>query len=124
HRHRLRRNPGERTAAAKGTRVRLVFEDVTLALPDFTLKASFDVTTNALGIFGPSGAGKTTLLEIIAGIRKPDRGRIFLDEIEITALRVIDRRIGYVPQDETLFPHMSVRANVMYGVQWGAGDPL
>ena len=98
--------------------MRLVLDDVSLALPDFTLTATIDVTTNALGIFGPSGAGKTTLLEIIAGVRTPDRGRIVLDDIELTTLRARERRIGYVPQDDTLFPHMSVRANVMYGVQW------
>ncbi len=95
--------------------MRLVFDDVTLALPDFTLRASFDVETNALGIFGPSGAGKTTLLEIIAGVRKPDRGRILIDDVDITTLKARERKIGYVPQDETLFPHMSVRANVTYG---------
>jgi molybdate transport system ATP-binding protein len=92
-----------------------VFDDVALALPEFTLHAHFDVTTNALGLFGPTGAGKTTLLEIVAGVRDPDRGRIFLDDVEITSLRSRDRRIGYVPQDDTLFPHMSVEANVMYG---------
>jgi len=96
--------------------MRLVFDDVRLALPEFELNASFDVETNALGIFGPSGAGKTTLLEIVAGLRKPDRGRILLDGVEITSLRARVRRIGYVPQDETLFPHMSVRGNVTYGV--------
>ena len=42
--------------------MRLVLDDVSLALADFTLTATIDVTTNALGIFGPSGAGKTTLL--------------------------------------------------------------
>jgi molybdate transport system ATP-binding protein len=100
--------------------MRLVFEDVTLALPEFVLRASFDVETNALGIFGPSGAGKTTLLEIIAGLRAPDRGRIFIDDVEITSLKARERRIGYVPQDDTLFPHLSVRGNVMYGGTGGA----
>ena len=95
--------------------MRLVFDDVTLALPELTLHASFEVETNALGIFGPSGAGKTTLLEIIAGLRKPDRGRIFVDDVEITSLKARERRMGYVPQDETLFPHMSVRGNILYG---------
>jgi len=95
--------------------MRLVFDDVTLALPELTIQASFEVETNALGIFGPSGAGKTTLLEIIAGLRQPDCGRIVLDDIEITTLAVRERRIGYVPQDDTLFPHMSVRSNVLFG---------
>ena len=100
--------------------MRLGFHDVTLALPELTIHASFEVETNALGIFGPSGAGKTTLLEIIAGLRQPDRGRIVLDDIDITSLKARERRIGYVPQDDTLFPHMSVRRNVMYGGTGGA----
>jgi molybdate transport system ATP-binding protein len=101
--------------------VRLLFDDVTLPLPDFTLRASFEVETNALGIFGPSGAGKTTLMEMIAGVRTPDRGRIVVDDVELTSMKSRDRHIGYVPQDDTLFPHMSVRANVMCGVQWRTG---
>jgi len=103
--------------------MRFLFDDVTLALPELTLHASFDVETNALGIFGPSGAGKTTLLEIIAGLRAPDRGRIVLDDVEITSLKARERRIGYVPQDETLFPHMSVKRNVLYGSR-GSLDSL
>lgn len=95
--------------------MRLRLDGVTLALPDFTLNVNFEVTTNALGIFGPSGSGKTTLLEIIAGVRAPDHGRIVLDDVELTNLPARERRIGYVPQDETLFPHMSVRGNVLYG---------
>jgi molybdate transport system ATP-binding protein len=95
--------------------MRLLLDGVTLALPEFELNADFEVTTNALGIFGPSGSGKTTLLEIVAGLRDPDRGRVFVDDVELTALKTRERKIGYVPQDETLFPHMTVRANVMYG---------
>src|SRR5205823_907823 len=96
--------------------MRLRLDGVSLALPEFELTADFEVTTNALGIFGPSGSGKTTLLEIIAGLRDPDRGRVFVDDVELTALKTRERKIGYVPQDETLFPHMTVRGNVMYGM--------
>ena len=107
--------------------MKLLFDNVSLALPEFTLSANFEVTTNALGLFGPTGAGKTTLLEIIAGVRDPDRGRVIVDDVELTSLRSRDRHIGYVPQDDTLFPHMSVRGNVFYGVRnagGGAGAPL
>jgi molybdate transport system ATP-binding protein len=96
--------------------VRLRLE-VTLALPAFTLAADVDIESSAIGLFGPSGAGKTTLLEIIAGIRKPDRGRIAIDGREIAGLPARERHIGYVPQDDTLFPHMSVRGNVLYGAE-------
>jgi molybdate transport system ATP-binding protein len=91
--------------------------DVTLALPGFTLEADVDIESSAIGLFGPSGAGKTTLLEIIAGIRVPDRARIAIDGREIAHLPARERRIGYVPQDDTLFPHMSVRGNVLYGAE-------
>ncbi|HEX3108469.1 MAG TPA: ATP-binding cassette domain-containing protein [Thermoanaerobaculia bacterium] len=91
--------------------------DVTLALPAFTLQADVDIDSSAIGLFGPSGAGKTTLLEIIAGIRVPDHARIAIDGREIAHLPARERRIGYVPQDDTLFPHMSVRGNVLYGAE-------
>jgi molybdate transport system ATP-binding protein len=94
--------------------------DVELALLDFKLAVDVDRTANAFGIYGASGAGKTTLLELIAGIRKPDRGEIVIDERVISALPSRARRIGYVPQDDTLFPHMSVRANITYGLSCGA----
>jgi molybdate transport system ATP-binding protein len=91
--------------------------DVALTLPAFTLKADVDIDSSAIGLFGPSDAGKTTLLEIIAGIREPDRARISIDGREIAHLPARERRIGYVPQDDTLFPHMSVRGNVLYGAE-------
>jgi molybdate transport system ATP-binding protein len=90
--------------------------DIELALQEFTLAIDIDRTANAVGIVGPSGAGKTTLLEIVAGLRQPDRGTIALDGRDLTRLPARDRRIGYVPQDETLFPHMNVRSNVTYGI--------
>jgi molybdate transport system ATP-binding protein len=95
--------------------------DVSLALPDFTLLVDADIQSSAIGLFGPSGAGKTTLLEIIAGIRAADRSAISIDGREIGHLPARERHIGYVPQDETLFPHLSVRGNLMYGAE--AIDP-
>jgi molybdate transport system ATP-binding protein len=89
--------------------------DVSLALPEFTLRVDTEIQSSAIGLFGPSGAGKTTLLEIIAGIRAADRSQIAIDGREIGHLPARERHIGYVPQDETLFPHLSVRGNLMYG---------
>jgi molybdate transport system ATP-binding protein len=89
--------------------------DVALALPDFELAVDLDMKSSSIGVFGPSGAGKTTLLEIIAGIRASDRSEIEIDGLAIGHLPARERHIGYVPQDETLFPHMSVRGNVLYG---------
>jgi molybdate transport system ATP-binding protein len=104
--------------------MRLRISDLSLALPEFSINADFDVVTNALGIFGPSGAGKTTLLEVIAGVRDPDRGAIAVDDVVVSSLKARERRIGYVPQDETLFPHMSVLANVMYATGGRGRPPL
>lgn len=67
-------------------------------------------------LLGPNGAGKTTLLNIIAGIVKPDSGGVFSDGEEITHLPPNLRRIGYVFQNLYLFPHMTVKENIQYGI--------
>lgn len=91
------------------------------AFADFELEARFRATTRRLALCGDSGAGKTTILDAIAGLRRPRRGRIVLDgETLLDTARAIDvpahrRRLGYVFQDGRLFPHMSVRANLLYG---------
>ncbi|MEO6845970.1 MAG: ATP-binding cassette domain-containing protein [Chthoniobacterales bacterium] len=80
---------------------------------------------NVTGIFGPTGAGKTSLIEIIAGLRKPSQGKIFLndtilsDASEKVFLPARSRRVGYVPQDFALFPHKTVKENIHYGVKPG-----
>ena len=74
-----------------------------------------------LALFGRSGAGKTTLINLLAGLARPDRGRIVLDEFTLfdsetgVNLPPEHRRIGYVFQEGRLFPHMSVRNNLLYG---------
>ncbi|MGR3823297.1 MAG: ABC transporter ATP-binding protein [Salipiger marinus] len=71
-----------------------------------------------LSLLGPSGCGKTTLLRIIAGLEQPDPGaRVLFDGEEVTALPVERRRIGMVFQSYALFPNMSVRANIGYGLK-------
>jgi molybdate transport system ATP-binding protein len=86
----------------------------------FRLDAKF--TARAPGIacvFGPSGSGKTTLLRLIAGLAAPARGRIAVGGAALTGEGVFvapeQRRIGYVFQDSRLFPHLSVRDNLLYG---------
>jgi molybdate transport system ATP-binding protein len=99
--------------------VSVVLRGVVLPLADFTLEVSLDLRSKATALVGPSGAGKTSLLECIAGLRTPSRGTIALhDRIVFDATTNVPpraRRIGYVPQDDALFPHMSVRRNVLYG---------
>lgn len=96
--------------------------EVSKRLPDFSLEVSFSWGTGIIVIFGPSGAGKTTLLDCIAGLQKPDRGTIELGgRVLYSSERKINlppqrRRIGYVLQNYALFPHMTVKQNVMYGL--------
>jgi molybdate transport system ATP-binding protein len=95
--------------------------DVRLSAGAFTLDVAANVRGRAMAIVGPSGAGKTTLLEIIAGLRRPDGGRVAVgSHVVFDAAAGIDepprrRRIGYVPQDLALFPHLDVRRNVLFG---------
>jgi ABC-type Fe3+/spermidine/putrescine transport system ATPase subunit len=70
-----------------------------------------------LAILGPTGAGKTVLVEYIAGIYKPDKGSILVDGEDITPLYPEERNIGYVPQDYALFPNLTVKRNIAYGLE-------
>ncbi len=65
-------------------------------------------------ILGPTGSGKTLLLESVIGLRKPERGKVLVNGDEITLLPMEKRRLSYVPQDLALFPHMTVRENILY----------
>ena len=69
-----------------------------------------------LTLLGPSGCGKTTTLRMIAGFEKPDGGRILFGGQDVTALPANQRNIGFVFQNYALFPHLSVRENVAYGL--------
>jgi ABC-type Fe3+/spermidine/putrescine transport system ATPase subunit len=68
-------------------------------------------------LLGPSGVGKTLLLESIAGLARVSGGRILLDGRDVTRLAPEARPIAYVPQDVALFPHLSVRDNILFGVR-------
>ena len=69
-----------------------------------------------IALLGPSGCGKTTLLRILAGLERPDQGRILLHDIEVTDQRITDRRVGFVFQHYALFRHMTVAENVAFGL--------
>lgn len=92
---------------------------IVLPLAHFALDVSLVMRAHSTAIFGPSGAGKTSLLEVIAGLRTPVRGRVMIGARDVTRLPPRERRVGYVPQDDALFPHLSVRRNVMYGARGG-----
>ena len=98
---------------------------------ELSLNAQFASESGATALFGPSGAGKTSIINMIAGLLRPDRGRIVLDDevlfddaarIDLPAWR---RRIGYVFQEGRLFPHLSIKHNLDYGRWMGghAADP-
>ncbi|MHB8709335.1 MAG: ABC transporter ATP-binding protein, partial [Desulfuromonadales bacterium] len=70
-----------------------------------------------LTVLGPSGAGKTVLLEVCLGMAAADGGRLWLDDVEATLLPPEQRQIAYLPQDLALFPHLSVRDNILFGAQ-------
>jgi molybdopterin-binding protein len=68
-------------------------------------------------VLGPTGAGKTVLLETIAGLYQPRKGHIFLDGEDVTSIPPERRGIGFVYQDYVLFPHLSVRGNIAFGLK-------
>jgi molybdate transport system ATP-binding protein len=89
----------------------------------FTLEVAWAIREELAVLFGYSGAGKTMTLQMIAGLMKPDLGSIRLGEQVLFDSRTgidvppQDRSIGYVFQDLALFPHMTVRGNIMYGAK-------
>jgi molybdate transport system ATP-binding protein len=101
--------------------MRLALRDIRLELAEFPLLIDLELEQEVTAIFGPSGAGKTSLLDLIAGLRRPKSARIALDDRMLTdthariAVPARERRIGYVPQDVALFPHLSVQENLLYG---------
>jgi iron(III) transport system ATP-binding protein len=70
-----------------------------------------------LTLLGPSGCGKTTTLRMIAGFERPDAGRVYIGEQDVTDLMANQRNIGFVFQNYALFPHLSVFENVAYGLR-------
>jgi molybdate/tungstate transport system ATP-binding protein len=100
-------------------------EDLHVRLPEFNLegihlharKGAFFV------LLGPTGAGKTVLLESIAGLLPATRGTIHIKNRDVTALPPEKRAISIVYQDSALFPHLSVRKNITYGLRYHAVEP-
>lgn len=72
---------------------------------------------STLSLLGPSGSGKSTLLRIVAGLEVPDAGRVLIDDRDVTGLAAHRRGVGLVFQDQALFPHLDVGANVGFGLR-------
>lgn len=107
----------------------IVLRDVVLPLAEFDLHVSVEMTAASTAVVGPSGAGKTSLIEVIAGLRVPSSGSVTLNGRVVFESAAGEsarhhtnpalRRVGYVPQDDALFPHLSVRGNILYGARDG-----
>jgi molybdate transport system ATP-binding protein len=102
----------------------VILVNVKKRLGDFLVQASFESNGDGVvGLFGRSGAGKTSIINMVAGLVRPDQGRIAVKDrcvydsdggVDLPPER---RRFGYIFQDDRLFPHLSVKANLTYGMK-------
>jgi molybdate transport system ATP-binding protein len=110
--------------------VELSVTDITLARRAFHLRATLTIGAETVALVGRSGAGKSSLLRTIAGLEHPHTGRITLDdETWLDTAARIDlppehRRVGYLPQDYGLFPHLSIAGNVRFAARRDRPDLL
>jgi molybdate transport system ATP-binding protein len=106
----------------------MIDADVTHRLGSFTLDVRFAAEGRVIALFGHSGSGKTTLINIIAGLIRPERGRVSIGGTVLTDtargifLPPHRRKLGAVFQEGRLFPHLSVRQNLLYGA-WFTRSP-
>ncbi|ACL58634.1 molybdenum ABC transporter ATP-binding protein [Methylobacterium nodulans] len=106
----------------------MIAVEVAHRLGDFTLDAAFAAEGRVTALFGRSGSGKSTLVNVMAGLVRPQSGRVIvngttlLDTRQGICVPVHRRRVGYVFQDARLLPHLSVRQNLLFG-RWFAGRP-
>jgi ABC-type sulfate/molybdate transport systems ATPase subunit len=106
--------------------------EIDIALPrrSFELRATLGLGAETIALIGPSGSGKTSLLRSVAGLEHPQEGRIALgDEVWFDAGRKLhlgpeQRRVGYLPQDYALFPHLTVAGNVRFAARRERPDLL
>ena len=97
--------------------------DIQKSFRDFSISLKFTTSKNRCVIFGPSGSGKSSLLKMIAGFYNPDFGtikiknKLFFSHKEKINLPIQLRNIGYLPQEYTLFPNMTVKENIKYGLK-------
>jgi molybdate transport system ATP-binding protein len=106
----------------------IIAVDVQRTLGSFQLRVAFEAPAGITALFGPSGSGKTLTLRSVAGLLRPDRGRVALGERVLydgdqgVDIATRERRIGYVFQHYALFPHLSAAANIGYGLHDASPD--
>ena len=107
-------------AAIKHGEPFLEIKDVSKLFGKYTAVDNVSLTINRGEIFallGASGSGKSTLLRILAGFEQPSKGQIFLDGVDIVDVPAYDRPINMMFQSYALFPHMTVRSNIAFGLK-------
>ena len=103
----------------------LELRDLTMAFGDFRVLDGLDLSVEAgqvLAILGPSGCGKSTTLRIISGLLRQDSGEVWMDGRCIDAVPVHKREIGFLFQNYSLFPHLTVRRNIEFGLRMKGVD--
>ena len=97
--------------------------DIKKSFPTAKISFNLELKAQRTILFGPSGGGKSTLLKLLAGFYRPDQGKIIVAHKTIFAkdqgidLPIHHRHFGYLPQDYCLFPHLTVRENILYGLK-------
>ncbi|MBC8342458.1 MAG: ATP-binding cassette domain-containing protein, partial [Bacteroidetes bacterium] len=92
-------------------------------LPQFSINANIQTDLNKLVLFGPSGSGKSTLLKIVTGFFNPSQGyikvrnKVLFDSQRKISVPIYKRNIGYLPQNYSLFPNLTVQDNIQYGLK-------
>lgn len=106
---------------AQGSRAMILDVEIRHSVGDFMIDARFQSDRGLTALFGPSGSGKTSIVNAIGGLIRPDHARIAVkDRVLVDTKRGVfvpkhRRRIGYVFQEDRLFPHLDVRQNLMFG---------
>ena len=113
--------------------MKVLLDGITKKFPNRNKKAGGEVTAvsnftldvpdgSLVGLLGPSGCGKSTVLNMICGLLKPTEGRILFGEDDVTGLMPENRGVGLVFQNYALYPHMTVKQNIMFPMQNFRGD--
>jgi len=108
----------EKPEVLPGIFIMIKLSDLSINLGDFSLsKINLEIPQGEFfTIIGPTGSGKTVILEIIAGLYKPDSGKVFLRGTDVENVPPEKRKTGFVYQDYALFPHLNVYKNISFGL--------